>query len=379
MRVLHVVNISFVIPYFLGNQLRYFGERGYEEFVACSPSDELDELTQRYGFRCLKVDILRKVTILKDLKAVFDVARFIRKNRIEIVTGHTPKGALVAMLAAFVCRVPKRIYMRHGLVYETAHGLMRKVLIAIDKLAATLATNVVCVSQSVARNSLRDGLNDASKQMILANGTCNGIDVSRFDIASVSSDEIDGLRAALGLVEGDLVIGFTGRLARDKGIIELVRAFDRLQTKYQNLKLMLVGMEEQRDALPEDIVKHLMSNPNIITTGYVAYSEIQKYYALMDVFVLPSYREGFPTSVLEASSMSIPVVTTRATGSIDSIVDGQTGLFAEHTADSLAEKISFFCSNEACRRKYGANGRNFVLKNFRQELVWAEIEQLYKQ
>jgi glycosyltransferase involved in cell wall biosynthesis len=347
--------------------------------VACSPSTELDDFAKRYEFNCLQVEILRKISILKDLKAVFAVAKYIRKNKIDIVTGHTPKGAMVAMLAAYICRVPKRIYLRHGLVYETAHGLKRKLLIAIDKLAATLATNVICVSPSVARRSLEDGLNKASKQTILANGTCNGIDVKRFDITSISSDDIIQLKASFGLSKDDMVIGYVGRLVRDKGIIELVQAFEQLKGDYQNLKLLLVGMLEERDALPEEIVNSVKANPNIIATGYVLNSEIEKYYAMMDVFVLPSYREGFPTSVLEASSMSIPVVTTKVTGCIDSILDGKTGLFAEHTPESLAKQIGYFCSDEKRRKEYGANGRKFVVENFRQEIIWAEIEKLYKQ
>jgi glycosyltransferase involved in cell wall biosynthesis len=379
MKVLHVVNIPFVVPYFLGEQLPYFGAKGYEEFVACSPSKELDDFAKRYEFNCLQVEILRKISILKDLKAVFAVAKYIRKNKIDIVTGHTPKGAMVAMLAAYISRVPKRIYLRHGLVYETAHGLKRKLLIAIDKLAATLATDVICVSPSVARRSLDDGLNKASKQTILANGTCNGIDVTRFDIATVASDDIDQLKSSLGISKNDIVIGYVGRLVRDKGIIELVQAFERLRGEYQNLKLLLVGMLEERDALPREIVNSIKANPNIITTGYVLNSEIEKYYAMMDVFVLPSYREGFPTSVLEASSMSIPVVTTKVTGCIDSILDGKTGLFAEHTPESLANQIGYFCTDENRRKEYGANGRKFVVENFRQEIIWAEIEKLYKQ
>jgi glycosyltransferase involved in cell wall biosynthesis len=281
------------------------------------------------------------------------------------------------MLAAYICRIPKRIYLRHGLVYETAHGLKRKLLIATDKLASALATDIVCVSPSVARRSIEDGLNKPSKQLVFANGTCNGIDVNRFNIESVSNKKIKELKSMFGINSEDFVIGYVGRLVRDKGIIELVQAFKQLQYKHNNLKLLLVGMLEERDALPPETVTSIKENPGIITTGYVLNSEIEKYYALMDVFVLPSYREGFPTSVLEASSMGIPVVTTKVTGCIDSIIDGETGLFAEHNSKSLASQISFFYNKEL-RKEYGINGRRFVEEQFRQEFIWDEIEKLYK-
>jgi len=378
MNVLHVVNISFVIPYFLGKQLLYFEAKGYREFVVCTPSKELGKIADIYGFEYCPIEVLRKISLWRDIVAVFKTARYIKKKNINIVTGHTPKGALVAMLAAFIMRVPIRIYFRHGLVYETSHGLKRKLLIAIDRLAAMLSTKVVCVSPSVCRRSLEDRLNSASKQCLLSKGTCNGIDVERFYVNSVQADVIKELKRSLSIQDSDFVIGFTGRLVRDKGIIELVRAYKQLKAKYSNLVLLLVGMLEERDALPQDVVDSILNTESIINTGYVSNASIEHYYALMDVFILPSYREGFPTSVLEASSMNLPIITTKVTGCIDSIVEGQTGLFVEHTAESMVNAIELLYNDDSKRKKMGENGRHFVVDNFRQEMIWQEIEKLYE-
>lgn len=378
MKILHVVNISFVIPFFLGKQLNWFSERGNKEYIVCSDSEELKKFSEEYSFEYRAIDVLRKISITKDLKAVWKTANYIREINADIVTGHTPKGGLIAMLAAYITRVPNRIYFRHGLVYETSHGVKRSLLVNIDRLASKLATQVVCVSPSVARRSIEDKLNLASKQVVLANGTCNGIDTERFSIGSVDMSKLSKLQERLWINECDFVIGFAGRLVRDKGIIELVRAYTALRAEHQNVRLLLVGMLEIRDALPEDVVKVIQEDEGIIKTGYVGYAEIEYYYALMNVFVLASYREGFPTSVLEASSMGLPVITTKATGCIDSIIDGETGIFVNHDDKELLMALSSLYENEDKRRNMGAAGRQYVIDHFNQELVWKEIEKLYK-
>ena len=172
-KILHVVNISIVIPYFLGKQLNWFAEKGYKEYIVCSDSEELKRFSEEYLFDYRAIDVLRKISVLKDIKAVIAVAIYITEIKADIVTGHTPKGGLIAMLAAYINRVPIRIYFRHGLVYETSHGLKRYLLVNIDRIASKLATKIVCVSPSVAKRSLEDKLNPDSKQVVLVNGTCN--------------------------------------------------------------------------------------------------------------------------------------------------------------------------------------------------------------
>lgn len=378
MNILHVVNISFVIPYFLGKQLNWFSERGNKEYIVCSDSEELKKFSEEYSFEYRAIDVLRKISITQDLKAVWKTAKYIRDTNVSVVTGHTPKGGLIAMLAAYITRVPVRIYFRHGLVYETSHGMKRSLLVNIDRFASKLATKIVCVSPSVARRSLEDWLNPASKQVVLMNGTCNGIDTERFSVDSVDRSKLRDLKAKLGINDKDFVIGFAGRLVRDKGIIELVRAYKALRAEHQNARLMLVGMLEIRDALPEDVVKVIQEDEGIIKTGYVGYEEIEYYYALMDVFVLASYREGFPTSVLEASAMNLPVITTRATGCIDSIIEGETGIFVKHDEKELLSALVSLYDNEDKRSIMGECGRQFVKDHFNQELIWKEIEKLYK-
>lgn len=193
-RILHVVNIYFVIPYFLGDQLIYFTKRGYKEYIICSPSEEIYEYSKSHNFNYKEIPILRSISFWRDLKAIWEICKYIKKEEIDIVVGHTPKGGVLAMLASFVVHIPIRIYFRHGLVYETSSGIKRKFLILIDRLAAFLSTKVVCVSPSVYKKSLENKLNPASKQLLLHKGTCNGINVEKFCRDNINERTIELLK-----------------------------------------------------------------------------------------------------------------------------------------------------------------------------------------
>lgn len=374
MNILHVVNIYFVLPFFIGDQFKYFKDKGFGMHAACSDSEYLADYAKKQGFSYLATPINRSISIKDDLRSIRALCRYIRRNKIDIVVGHTPKGGLLAMIAGRICSVRKRIYFRHGLVYETSHGFKRFVLKSVDRLASACATKIVCVSPSVLERSISDKLAPAKKQTILSDGTCNGVDtVGQFNPEKVDREAVAALRKKYGIGKDDFVIGYSGRLVRDKGVIELVEAFDRLSGA-DNCKLLLVGMFEQRDALPESTRQRILNDPRIIFTGFVN-GCMENYYSLMDMYVLASYREGFPTGVLEAQSMGLPVVTTRATGCCDSIVDGVTGLFADNSAEDLARKID---QVRVDKKIDGANGRAWVKEKFDSRIVWKEIEKLYQ-
>lgn len=374
MNILHVVNIYFVLPYFIGDQFRYFAGKGHRMNVVCSESEYLAEYAEKMGFDYIESPVNRAISLKEDFGTIRNICRFIRRKKIDIVVGHTPKGALLAMLSAWICRVPKRIYFRHGVVYETSHGLKRFILKTVDRIASACATKIVCVSPSVLRRSVEDRLAPARKQMILGKGTCNGVDTRRqFNPDMIDREHLDELRAKYGISKDNFVIGYSGRLVRDKGIIELVRAFDSLENA-GNCRLLLVGMFEERDALPEDVKERILHDPRIIFTGFIN-GGMEYYYAMMNLYVLPSYREGFPTGVLEAQSMTLPVITTRVTGCCDSILDGVTGLFADNDPKDLAKKIDRIRKDNAID---GRNGRMWVQENFDSPLIWREIEKLYE-
>ncbi|MFK1847892.1 glycosyltransferase [Bacteroides fragilis] len=161
--ILHVLNVPFVISYFLGDQLLYMREKGYNEYIICSSSSSLADLSSRYLFYYKEIGIYRKFSILADIKAVIQICNYIKYHDMDIVNGHTPKAGMLAMFAAFVMRVPKRIYFRHGLLYETSTGIKRYIFVFAEKMASLLATDVVCVSPYLIEKSLKDGLSPKKK------------------------------------------------------------------------------------------------------------------------------------------------------------------------------------------------------------------------
>ncbi|WP_421941585.1 glycosyltransferase family 4 protein [Pedobacter sp.] len=377
MKVLHVVNISFVIPYYLGDQIDYLRRKGVDLFIACSPSEHLNEYAIEKDFVPISVPILRQISIFEDIKAISFLTKVIRDEKIDVIIGHTPKGALIGMLAGYLSRTPKRIYFRHGLVYETSLGIRRMILKTIERFTGFLSTRVVCVSPSVLEISKQEKLSNPNKNLILNRGTCNGLDaIGTFNRELVDQEVLQGLKDKYQLNEADKVIGFVGRLVNDKGIVELVKAWQHISKKYSNVKLLLAGPFEERDSI-DDVTKNTIAeDSSIIHTGLI--KDVVSYYALMDIFILPSRREGFPTVVLEASAMGLPVITTQVTGCRDSILPDKTGLFTHLDPKSIAENISYYLDNPQQAQRHGENGREFVIENFNQLLIWGKIEQLIK-
>lgn len=368
--ILHVVNISFVLPYYLGDQINFFKNRGYNISIACSPSKHLEDFGRQKKIDVYPVEVKRSISVLTDIKSIFLLYRLIKKNKIDTIVGHTPKGALLAMIAGFIARVENRIYFRHGIVFETSKGFKKTLLINIEKLTAKLATKIVNVSTSVQQKIKGYGLDYPEKNILLNKGTCNGIDLAKF---SEKHDQ----EAILSLKEkykirNSKVIGYIGRLVNDKGINELIKAWSLILNEDLDIKLMLVGPYEDRDGLPKETREFIRNCDSVIEVGHV--DEVVGFYEIMEVLILPSYREGFPTVVLEASAMSLPIITTRSTGCIDSIVDGFTGIFAEIDPEDIKNKILYYINNQEVATNHGKNGKKFVEQNFAQELIWLEMQ-----
>jgi glycosyltransferase involved in cell wall biosynthesis len=372
MKILHVVNISFVLPYFIGDQFDYFTNKGYEMHVACSPSEHLTQFVQQKNLKVLEINVLREINILEDVKAIINLVKYMRKNQIDIVIGHTPKGGLLAMLAATICRIRNRVYFRHGLMFETSNGLKKLILISIERLTGYLAKKIVCVSPSVLKKSLEKHLNKNNKALLLNRGSCNGIDVyGKYNPILVNDEEVNLLRQKYGICKEDFVVGYIGRLVKDKGILKLIDAWKMVKQKLVSPKLMLVGPFEERDKIGEEYKRIIDEDATIIHIDLV--ESAAPYYKIMDVFILPSYREGLPTVTLEASSMEVPVITTRSTGCIDSIVSDVTGIFVDITPIAIKNGIEYYYNNQGIMKKHGQQGRQYVIENYRQEKIWEEI------
>jgi glycosyltransferase involved in cell wall biosynthesis len=268
--------------------------------------------------------------------------------------------------------------MLHGLRLETALGWKRKLLMFTERVACCRAHRVHCVSQSLLARAIGLGLVKPDKAVVVGPGTCCGVDVDHYHVSLDARQKASDLRCKLGIHEDAPVIGFVGRFTRDKGIPELYQAFTSVRERYSNLRLLLVGDFEAGDPIAVDLRRAIENDCEVVHTGFVP--DAAPYYHLMDICVLPTYREGFPGVPLEAQAAEIPVVTTQATGAIDSVLDGQTGLIVPvGDVNTLSAAMDRLLGDPSLRKRMGEAGRAWVEAVFRREIVWAAYARAYKQ
>jgi len=280
------------------------------------------------------------------------------------------------MMAAWLTRVPCRIYTIHGLPFMAKTGLLRHLLIATERTSCGLATSVLAVSVSMRAVALEQKLCSRHKIDVLAAGTTNGID-TRVAFALPTKDERRRARAALGFSSEACVIGFVGRIVKDKGICELAEAWSLIASEFPQARLLLVGPEESVDAPPRSTIERLRSDPRVSMLGYVA--DPRAMYCAIDIVALPSYREGFPIVPLEAAAMGLPVVATAIPGCTDAVMDGHTGtLVAVRDSQALVEALRTYLATPALRLAHGQHGLERVRSQFSQEVLWGELARHYR-
>jgi len=361
--ILEIINLAGSARNFIGDQFSYFRKQGgYEMHLICSPDNVADSFAQKHNIHYFPVDIARTPNPKRDLIALWKIYQYIRRNKIDIVISHQEKSRLLGTLAAWFCRVPVRIIYAHGVLLDTMHGLKKFFFLIEGKIVSMMAHKIVCVSPSVMKRRAALGIDKPEKQVLIGNGTCNGVDtVDKFNPILVTNEKRFEIKERLGINENDFVVGFCGRLVRDKGVAELVEAVKILSKRFpeKSIKLLVIGSFEKRDALPQSTVEFLQKSPHVIFTGPIPYDDIQLYYTPMNVLILPSYREGFGLVTIEAGAMGIPAIVSRSTGCIDSIVEGKTGLFTDIDPNDIADKIEIFFDNNFARR-LGDNACRYV-------------------
>jgi glycosyltransferase involved in cell wall biosynthesis len=367
MRLVYVGTSSLSLRLLKG-QLRFFRRAGFEVMVIASPGEEFEFAQQRESVQTIAVPIARGISPWRDFKSFWQLLWTIRALQPAITDVGTPKAGLLGGLAAFLNRVPCRIYTLRGLRMETSSGWERRILIFAERLACLAAQRVICVSESLRRQAVSLRIVDEKRTVVLGAGSSHGVDVNEFAPAPKTLPATLQLREELGIPLDAPVVGFVGRFTRDKGVADLVEAFDRLCHRFSSLRLLLVGGFEEGDNLPERIRQRICGDPNIISAGFV--KETSLYYHLMNLLALPTYREGFPNAVLEAHASGKPVVVTNATGAVDSVIDGVTGLMVPvGDVTALADAIALLIDNPSQAAAMGMAGRERVLREFRQEIV----------
>jgi glycosyltransferase involved in cell wall biosynthesis len=371
-KLVYVTTVPLTLRLFVQGQIGYMKSKGFDVVAISSPGPDLQELAALHEIPVYSVNMMRGISPLKDLLAFSQLARIFMRTRPQIVHASTFKAGLLSMIAASMASVAVRVYTLRGLVSELDPGPMNKLFKVLESIACRCACQVLAVSHSVADATVRDGICPRGKIRVLGNGSSNGVDAhDRFNPARIDEQEALGLRKQYGISQNAVVIGFVGRLVRDKGIIELADAWSKLRLRYENAYLLISGPEERGDPVPQQVMETLRNDPRVKFTGLLSRSAMARHYRIMDLVVLPTYREGFPNVVLEAGAMQLPVVATRVTGCVDAVVSGVTGeLVPRKDTSALEAAIGHYIDDPSLRLLHGKAGRERVLKSFTQESIW---------
>lgn len=329
-------------------------QKDYEVVGVSSPGKELDELSEK-GIRTIEVAMERRISVVSDIKSLWKMYKVLRKESPYIVHSITPKAGLIAMIASWLCRVPVRIHTFTGLVWPTAKGIQRRILMATDWLTCACATHVIPEGEGVKADLLNHHI--TSKPIkVLGYGNVRGVDMEYFKPEPRNTEDV-------------FTFVFIGRIVKDKGINELVAAFKRVNEKHKHVRLVLVGPKEDNlDPILPETAAEIHSNNAITEVG--SQKDVRPFYQNADALVFPSYREGFPNVVLEAGAMGLPSIVTDINGSREIIVESKNGtIIPPHDEQALYEAMLNWVENPQEVASMAANARKMISERFEKSFV----------
>lgn len=335
----------------------------------CNSDDKFAEEFPEY-IHYFPVKMERGISI-SGIKAMFEIKKIFKREKFDLIQYSTPNASLYASIAGKLARVPVRLYCQWGMVYVSFSGIKRKIFKLIEKTVCSLSTWIEPDSKSNLEFSHKEGLYPEEKGSVIWNGSACGVNLDKFDITKKETYRND-IRLKYQLKETDFVFGYVGRITRDKGINELLNAFKKISEKNFNCFLMIVGSPDSDDTIDKELFEWAKKSPNVIFTGYT--NVVEQYLSAMDVFILPSYREGFGMGVIEAETMGVPVIVTNIPGPTDAMQNGKTGLVVEKAnVKELTKAMETLYIDRASVNCYGENARIFATENFEQEKLFSHI------
>lgn len=372
LKVVRVITASYVVPWHLNNTLR----RISADFEVCVVGQDVSKNRASYpNVKFVDIDINRKTNLISDFLALFALSRFFLSYKPDIVHSIMPKAGLLTALAGFICRVPIRIHTFTGQTWVARAGLSRHFHYMLDRLINSL--NTICLTDSFSQSDflLNHKISHSGRRLpVLSKGSLSGVDVTRFNLTSLM-ESANRLRANLGIGKGHFVFAFIARKTRDKGAIDMLKAFSSVSAISRNAKLLFIGPDEDG----EIGVLH-KTNPelfvNVIDVGHVGNHEV--YLAVTDVLCLPSYREGFGSIVIDAAAMGVPTIGSCIPGLTDSVMDKQTGmLFPAGNVEELVTLMLAFVENPKMRQTMGACAKARVDEFFTADRLYAAQKEFY--
>ena len=366
LKIIRATTVPISLNSFCKGELRILNMK-YDVVALSSPGDDLEVVRQREGVRTIAIPMKRRISLLNDIISLFNLIMTFKRERPYMVHSMTPKAGLLCMVAGWIMRVPVRVHTFTGLVFPTTRGLLRRVLMITDSITCYCATHIVPEGEGV-KSDLLDFRITKKPLKVLGYGNGRGVDMEYYSVR----EEVRSMMEELGLYDKNrFTFLFVGRIVRDKGINELVSAFQKIYDDNKKTRLILIGMfENDLDPVSDESRNIISEHPAIEAVGPKYNEELLAFYAAADCYVLPSYREGFPNTVLEAGAMGLPCIVTNINGSREIIVDGVNGtIIPSKDVNSLYNAMWLMIYNKKKREIMAANARRMVAERFEQGFV----------
>lgn len=362
-KLIRITTVPFSLEKLLEGQLAFMNDY-YEVIAVSSDKYRLQKYGKEEGVSVFPLELTRKITLLKDLWALYKLFKFLRKEKPLIVHTHTPKAGIIGMMAAYLAKVPLRLHTVAGLPLTESRGMKRRVLICAEKLTYRIAHKIYPNSLGLRDYILSEGFANPKKIKIIGNGSSNGINLTYFDPKLYSPESNSNFKMNLNIPNSDFVFIFIGRIVKDKGVTELVQAFEILNESKNECSLLLIGpYEHDLDPLDPQTIETIDSHGKIFAVGYQ--KDVRPFLACSDALIFPSYREGFPNVVLQANAMGLPAVVTNINGCNEIISEGKNGiLIPVKNMQAVYEAMNEIESNKTLYKKLAINTRAEIANKY---------------
>ena len=376
-KLIRITTVPMALRYLLPGQMNFMRENGFDVLMISADGKELPEIIMNEKCRHTVVPMTRKITPFQDLKCLFQLIRIIRKEKPDIVHTHTPKAGLLGMLAARICGVKTRVHTVGGLPMMVEKKWKFKLLSLIEKIIYASANNVWPNSNSLLQYISENKLTSSKKLKIIGKGSSYGINIQKFNPGNIDLEKLSFIKNQINFNPNNVYLLYTGRLVKDKGIVELINVFTSIQKKIDSLKLLLVGdFEESLDPLPAWVLEEININPSIIHIRWT--NDVEYYMHLAHTFVFPSHREGFPNVLLQAGAMNLPIICSRITGNIDIVHNNHTGwVFDVNDEKQMSSLILQAIEHKDKMVEMAGRLRTIICSEYQRTRIWQKILQQY--
>jgi len=378
-KLIRITTVPMALHVLLKGQMRYMKEKGFDVIMVSADGREREAVLADEGCPHVIIPMTRQITPFRDLVALWRLTRFFLKHQPDIIHSHTPKAGLLAMMAGKFAGVKIRIHTVAGLRFMTMAGFKRKLLVQMEKITGRFATHVWPNSFSLETYIREHQLVSPKKLEVIGKGSSNGINLQRYSPAALNPGKLEAIKKQVGYDPQFTYLLCVGRIVKDKGIDELVRAFARIHAKNPSVRLLLVGdFEDELDPVSEETRRMLKTHPGVIMPGWS--EDVAYFMPLAFALLHPSHREGFPNVVLQAGAMGCPVICSAIEGNVDMVDHGQTGLLFEvRNEEALFQQVQFALAHPQEMKECARRLREKIEQYFDQQVVHHNIYTRYRQ